>query len=85
MIAVLNFGASQKIASLNIQDGAIVTLDNALPFAAASDNGLSDSGDPSFGASSSDPVQVVPEPGSITLLLIGMLGIAGRRRRRDCV
>ena len=60
--------ASQTLASLTIGAGATVTFGNGLPFAPEPAK---------FGAASG----VVPEPGSLGLLMVGGLGMMGRRRR----
>ena len=67
--ATTNFGASQTLGALNIGAGAVVTFGSG-PFAFTGDGG-------GKAAASS----VVPEPGSVGLLLVGALGILGRRRR----
>ena len=64
-----NFGASQTLGALNIGAGTVVTFGSG-PFAFTGGGG-------SKAAASS----VVPEPGSISLLLVGALGILNRRRR----
>ena len=64
------FGSvSQTLSSLTIGAGATVTLTSGLT--AFSGGGKS----PGFGAT------VVPEPGSIGLLVTGALGVLARRRR----
>ena len=63
--APVHFNASQTLAALNIADGVEVTFGNGLPFAPEPDKGI--------GA-------VVPEPGSVGLLLAGALGLLARRR-----
>ena len=66
--AATNFYASQTLASLTIGTGAEVTFGDGLAFAG---------GPEKFGAPA-----LVPEPGSLGLLLTGSLGLLGRRRRR---
>lgn len=68
--ATVNFGASQTLAALNIGDGVEVTFGDGLPL----------TGGPGKSAVSA----VVPEPGSMGLLLTGALGFLGRRRRSGC-
>ena len=63
--AAVKFNASQTLAALNIGDGVTVTFGDGLPFAPEPDKGI--------GA-------VVPEPGSMGLLLTGALGLLARRR-----
>ena len=67
--------ASQNMSALNISDGAEVVFGDGLPFAPepGKGDGFSALGGPSAG--------VVPEPGSVGLLLIGALGLLARRRR----
>ena len=66
-IATVNLSASQTLAALNVADGVEVTFGNA-PFFA---------GEPEkIGAPA-----LVPEPGSLGLLLAGTLGLLGRRKR----
>ena len=86
VLATLGIGSSQTIGALNIADGATVTLNSALsspPAPADGDSGIADFGDPSLpdfdSGISQNGAQAVPEPGSVSLLLLGMLGIAGRR------
>ena len=67
--ATTNIYVSQTLSSFSIGGGATTTLGNGLPFAPASNK---------FGGGSAG---VVPEPGSIGLLLVGALGLMVRRRR----
>ena len=64
--ATVNITTSQTLAALNIADGVEVTFGDGLPF--AGDGGKLTAG-------------VVPEPGSLGLLCVGILGFCGRRRR----
>ncbi len=64
--STVNFGASQTLGALNIGAGAVVTFGSG-PFAFAGGKGAT---------------AVVPEPGSLGLLMAGALGLLGRRRRR---
>ncbi len=66
--ATVNIHASQTLAALNIADGVEVTFGDGLPLAGGPDK---------FGAPA-----LAPEPGSAALLLVGALGVIGRRRRR---
>ena len=78
VLAKLGIAVSQTIGALNISDGATVTFDSALPSLPAppaADGGIAD-----FGNSSGD-VQPVPEPGAMSLLLLGALGWLRRRAR----
>ena len=63
--ARVNINTSQTLAALNIADGVEVTFGDGLPF--AGDGGKLTAG-------------VVPEPGSLGLLCVGILGFCGRRR-----
>ena len=66
--ATMFINASQTLAALNIADGVEVTFGDGLPFV----------GEPEkFGGSA-----VVPEPGSAGLLLGGIAGLLGWRRRK---
>ena len=68
--AKLKFGSvSQKLSSLTIGAGATVTFTSGP--ASFADSGKA------FGSGSA----VVPEPGTLGLLLVGALGVLGRRRR----
>lgn len=64
--ATLNFGASQTLAALNIGPGVEVTFGSGLPLAMVlpGDGVLPD---------------VVPEPGTLGLLIVGALGVFGCR------
>jgi autotransporter-associated beta strand protein len=66
--ASTNIGASQTLAALNIGAGAVVTFGDG-PFAFG------------FGDGAQPSLAVVPEPGSMGLLLVGVVGLAARRRR----
>ena len=66
--STMNFYASQTLAALNIADGVEVTFGDGMPFAGGADK----IGGPAL----------VPEPGSMGLLLVGALGFLGHRRRR---
>ena len=93
--AETNISVSQTLASLTIGDGAVVTLGSPLPPAPAAADaggalglGLAFDSAPAIGAGAlagsdlaSVQVQGVPEPGSATLLLGGMLTLLGLRRR----
>jgi autotransporter-associated beta strand protein len=63
--ATANFGISQTLNTLVIGDGGIVTLGAAVPSPA----------DPELAPT---PVQAIPEADSISLLLLGALGLLGR-------
>ncbi len=75
--ATTNFSVSQTLTALNIADGVTVTFGDGLPFAGAPDK-LAGFG----GSGAVAGTGVVPEPGSMGLLLVGALGLLGRRRRR---
>lgn len=66
--ATTNIYASQTLASLTIGSGTTVTFGDGLPFAPAAEK---------FGA----PAALVPEPGTLGLLMVCALGLLGRRRR----
>lgn len=65
--ATLNINASQSLAALNVGAGVEVTFGEAVLLAPAPDK---------FSAPA-----LVPEPGALGLLLVGVLGLAARRRR----
>ena len=65
--STMNFYASQTLGALNIAAGVEVTFGDGLQFAG---------GPEKLGGSA-----VVPEPGSLGLLVVGALGLACRRRR----
>ena len=71
----LKFGSvSQTLASLSIGAGSTVTFSSGL----ASFTSEVGNKAPSFGGGSA----VVPEPGTLGLLLVGALGVLNRRRRQ---
>lgn len=69
--STVNISTSQTLAALNIGAGATVTFGNGLPFA----------GGPEKLAGLGGGAAVVPEPGSVGLLLVGAAGLLARRRR----
>ena len=75
-LAILNFGDSQTLASLVIDDGGIATLGTPPPAPASFAGGFEAAVDLAAGGA-----QAVPEPGSVALLLGGMLTLLGLRRR----
>ena len=70
--ATTNIYVSQTLASLTIGNGAVVTFGDGLPFSTGPGKSAA-----SFGGNPG----VVPEPGSIGLLVVGALGLMARRRR----
>lgn len=83
-----NFGVSQTLSALNIGNGAVVTLSEAVA-APAPEFDLGLLGDASAGIGAGDAlvnpagVAAVPEPGSVALLFGGMLALLGVRRRKN--
>jgi autotransporter-associated beta strand protein len=67
--AAVQFGGSQTLAALNIGNGAVVTLGAAPAPAGAA----------AFGGSTE--ISIVPEPGALSLLALGVVGVLARRRR----
>ena len=85
--ATLNVFADQTIGALNVADGVEVTFGDGLPFAPepGKGGGFSAPFTASVGGTSlaSGPSSaVVPEPGSVGLLLVGSIGFLARRRRQ---
>ena len=66
--ATAHFGASQTLNSLEIGSDGVVTLGSAIP-------------SPAEAAFAPVPGPAVPEPGSVSLLLFGLVGLLGRPRR----
>ena len=72
---VLKFGSvSQTLSTLTIGDGATLTFGSGAASGAFSGGGFKGA---SLGGGS-----VVPEPGTIGLLLVGAIGVLNRRRRQ---
>lgn len=68
--STLNFGVSQNLTALNIGAGPFFAEGVAVAgFAAPAEAGV-------------DSSAVVPEPGALSLLVVGSLGLLGRRRRK---
>jgi hypothetical protein len=77
--AQLKFGTvSQTLASLSIGAGATVTFTSGPASFAGSGNGKAPSLTDGLAGNAA-----VPEPGTLGLLLVGALGVLGRRRRRE--
>ena len=76
-----DFESSQTLDTLDIGGGATVTLSDlaSAPAPAESGAALFEGGS----SSSLNSVQGVPEPGAISLLVMGALAITGRRRQRS--
>ena len=74
--STVNFGTSQTLTGLNIAAGVVVSFVSPPPFAGFG-------GEPSFGGgkAGAPSSSVVPEPGTIGLLMVGVLGLMSRRRR----
>jgi hypothetical protein len=73
--AEVHFGTSQTVAALNVGAGGVVRLD-------ATGGALAGFGEPASTFGSGPMVATLPEPGSMGLLLVGALGLLGRRRRK---
>jgi hypothetical protein len=89
--AATNLGVSQTLAALNIGAGGIVTL-GALPLAPLPDGEQSGVGNDPLGLNedtgsdlAGTAVQAVPEPGTFSLLCLGLLGMLRRRRQKTAV
>ena len=70
-----NIAVEQTLASLDIADGGVVTL--GAPFSAAAPE-FAENAEVGFAEGGA---QAVPEPGSASLLILGALGLIGRRKR----
>ena len=81
--ATTQINVSQTLSVLNIADGVEVTFGTGLPFAGAPEKsgGFTAAFTPPIGGAAIGGSAVVPEPGSVGLLLVGALGLLGRRRR----
>ena len=82
--AEINITVSQTLAALNIADGVEVTFGDGLAFAGGPEKtgGFTVAFTPPSSGAGLGGSPVVPEPGSVGLLLAGVLGILGRRQRR---
>ena len=69
--AAVNFYANQTLGALNIAAGVEVTFGDGLPFA----------GGPGKGSAFGGATVVVPEPGSLASLALGLSLLLARRRR----
>ena len=79
----LEFDASQTLSSLTIADGAVVRLGPASAPAAPFQGGFADDGAfAGMAVADTAAVQPVPEPGGLSLLAAGVIGLLGRRRPR---
>ncbi len=77
------FSVSQTLAALNITGGGIATLGagaHPSPAFVPEEGGLLIVEQGFAGAPADGGVQAVPEPGAISLLMLGVLGLLGRRR-----
>ena len=78
--ATVNFDASQRLASLTIGDGGIVTLDAAADLPPARVNNSESS--PNDDAATLAESQGVPEPGSLSLMFLGVSALLLRSRSK---
>ena len=80
--AIVNIGTSQTLAAINIGAGGVATLDSALPSPAPE---FGEAGGFASAVGDAASVAAVPEPGSLSLLLLGIPVLLRRSVRKTCL
>jgi hypothetical protein len=78
--AIAEIRASQTLAALNIGDGAVVTLEDALPAPALAEGSQFENAPALLESTAFSSPRGVPEPAATSLFLAGILSMLGSRR-----